>query len=495
MFDEKHHLPKGHGNDGFNPSVEDQNLADMDFPQDTSERPIIVESTNSTHLRPSPNDPLNWSSRKKNTILAILSLSAFLGDFSSGAGIPLLSSQSQTFTLPPSQILYATNLNVLLVGIGGVLWIPPLHFWGRAPVLFWSTLIGTVFTLVCAIAPNFGVYYGARALVGVSLTAGQTIGLVFIKEMWEFEDQVRKLNFWYACFTASPYFGPMIGGFMVDGLDGNWRAVFWLIFALCCLDLVLILLFADETYGKELERGRRIWRVLGLWQIPNHGTLTSVKDSLIRLWKVLISPMVVPCMLIHAMQFMWGVGVNLTSSILFATPVEDGGYGYATKQVGFLYFTPVVAVWLGEAFGHVFNDWIARRYIRKHSGTFRPEVRLWILYIGAILMVPGLVVVGQALGKRLSVAAVIMGWGMYVFGGMLSGVSLTAFLMNKCPGGTGEISSFLNFARTIGGFSLGYYQQSWGAAVGYGASFGTQAAIAGLATIMAGLVHLICSRA
>ena len=84
------------------------------------------------------------------------------------------------------------------------------------------------------------------------------------------------------------------------------------------------------------------------------------------------------------MSFMWAVGINITSSILFETPEVAGGYGFGPKAVGYLYFTPLVAVALGEAFGHWFNDFLANRYVRKHGGVFKPEARLWTNYIGKI---------------------------------------------------------------------------------------------------------------
>jgi hypothetical protein len=37
-----------------------------------------------------PNDPLNWSWGRKHMMLALVSLTAFLGDYGSGSGIPLI---------------------------------------------------------------------------------------------------------------------------------------------------------------------------------------------------------------------------------------------------------------------------------------------------------------------------------------------------------------------------------------------------------------------
>jgi len=147
------------------------------------------------------------------------------------------------------------------------------------------------------------------------------------------------------------------------------------------------------------------------------------------------------------MSFMWAVGINITSTILLETPIAAGGYGFNSRAVGFLYFTPLVAVSLGEFFGHFFNDWAANRYIRKHAGLFKPEARLITNYIAAGFMIPGLIIVGQTLEKHLSYAGIIMGWGMYVFGVMLATVAVTAYALDSYPNASSEVSGLLNFAR------------------------------------------------
>ena len=92
-------------------------------------------------------------------------------------------------------------------------------------------------------------------------------------------------------------------------------------------------------------------------------------------------------------------------------------------------------------------------------------------------MIPGLIIVGQALQRHLHYAAIVLGWGMYVFGVMIASVAVTAYALDCYPQGSGEVSAFINFARVGGGFAVGYFQQPWGAAQGYGVSFGIQAAI------------------
>jgi MFS family permease len=188
-------------------------------------------------------------------------------------------------------------------GLGGVLWIPFIYTWGRAPVLFWSTVAGTMFTLGCALSPNFTTYYSMRALMGVTLTAGQTIGLAFIQDMF-FHEHAKKIGIWTSMFIVSPYCGPLFASFIVDKTN-SWRNVFWMMFGLGCALAILIILFIDESwYRRDIAldvqppRGHRWMRVLGAKQIQNHtGYFLSIGTSCRRLAYVLFKPIIIPIMI------------------------------------------------------------------------------------------------------------------------------------------------------------------------------------------------------
>lgn len=185
-----------------------------------------------------------------------------------------------------------------------------------------------------------------------------------------------------------------------------------------------------------------------------------------------------------ALTFMWAVGINQTSALLLQSPSSEGGYGFGATSTGYIYFAPIVGVVVGEAFGHFFNDFLARRYVREHAGIFRPEARLVTNYIGSVLMVPGLVIVGLALQLHWTPAAVVIGWGMYVLGVMLASVAITAYALDSYPQASGELCAFINISRLLPGFAVGYFQQPWGEAQGYAVSFGIQAATILLATMI-----------
>lgn len=255
------------------------------------------------------NDPLNWSWGKKHIILFILALSAFCGDFTSGAGIPCIVLQGEEWGKSPNVVNYTGNLNVLMIALGGLFWIPPIYFWGRLPVLFWTQLSGSLFTLGCAVTTSYNSFYALRALQGFTLTAGQTIGLSFIKDMFFFHEHARKIGIWAWLFLLSPYFGPCLANFMLAGTE-NWRYVFWMTFAVTAFDLALIILFADESYYRrdirvhdQPNRGTRISRLLGIWQVRNHhGYFVSIAAAYYRVVALFIKPILLPVLFYYALR-------------------------------------------------------------------------------------------------------------------------------------------------------------------------------------------------
>ena len=174
--------------------------------------------------------------------------------------------------------------------------------------MFWSTLSGTLFTLACAVTHSFDVFYGFRAMMGLTLTAYQVVGLACVKDMFYFHEHARKIGIWVALFILSPYLGPFFANFMIAGL-GDWRPVMWLVFAMGCADLVLIILICDETYyersiaipdqpPRPQTFAARMSRIIGIWQIQHHhGYFKTLWHSCSRLLSTFLKPIIIPAML------------------------------------------------------------------------------------------------------------------------------------------------------------------------------------------------------
>lgn len=117
----------------------------------------------------------------------------------------------------------------------------------------------------------------------------------------------------------------------------------------------MIILFADETYYDRTTKpedqphrgkgiGARIANLVGITGARYRGNKPSVVSAYMRTFELFWKPIIWFIIIIYALSFMWSVGINITSSILLATPVEAGGYGLTLRVYSFVYFTPIVSV-------------------------------------------------------------------------------------------------------------------------------------------------------
>ena len=185
-------------------------------------------------------------------------------------------------------------------GLGGLLWVPMTSFWGRAPVLLWTTILGLIFSILAATASDFNTFYAMRALTGLFITAPQTIAIAFLRDMFFFHERARKIGLWAVLYISSPYIGPCLANFVLAGTQ-TWRNVFWMDVGVVALQIVFILLFIDETfYNRDRPRsaqpdrpsgfGGRMLRLIGVWQIRNISYYNTVVGSYRRFISILLKP-------------------------------------------------------------------------------------------------------------------------------------------------------------------------------------------------------------
>ena len=85
-----------------------------------------------------------------------------------------------------------------------------------------------------------------------------------------------------------------------------------------------------------------------------------------------------------------------------------------------------MAVIIGELIGRYANEWFMNRGIKRNNGVFEAETRLWACYIAMPLYLCGFLVLGASFQKKLSVGALVMGWG-------LSEVAVMVNTVAVCP--------------------------------------------------------------
>lgn len=128
---------------------------------------------------------------------------------------------------------------------------------------------------------------------------------------------------------------------MVDGLDGQWRPVLWLVFACSCLVLAAICVIGDETwYDRSLpvqpERPGgvygRILNLTGVTGFRERKYKAKVFPSIMRQLEVFTKPVMWAVFVIYALSFMYVTAFTGHAKHLTHRSPRKGGLSASTSR-------------------------------------------------------------------------------------------------------------------------------------------------------------------
>ncbi|OSX63261.1 hypothetical protein POSPLADRAFT_1139517 [Postia placenta MAD-698-R-SB12] len=452
-----------------------------------------------------PEDPQNWSDRRKSFQLVIITLAAIVPDFDSGIGIASLFQLAKKFNTTTGLINDETsNWSIFLLGWGSIFAVMLMRRYGRLPILFWSqaglfcaNLLAVSFLVGCTFAPNLNTFAGIltterswdaaamRCLTAFFGTCPQVAGLYTVTDMYPFHLQARKLNIWTMGFIVSPFISPCVFGFLAA--RANWRWAYGIGSMYGVFVVFMITFFMEETlYDRSLPDPRPIPRprsrvlnrfqsLVGVsgWRMAQYRPRwrTVVFGCINLIWR----PHILSILIFESIIWGFTVGINTTETVLLSEP-RPKGYGFSEYAIAGAYATPIVATLLGEQIGHYLNDWIMEFCVRRNKGVFEAEMRLWACYFAVALYVLGFGVLGSSM-QRLNIAGLVIGWGLAQCVVVFNTVAVYAYCNDCFPGSQGEISALVNLCRTLGGFSVAFYQVPWATRNGPLQTFGVEAAV------------------
>ncbi|KAJ7440296.1 MFS general substrate transporter [Mycena galericulata] len=431
-----------------------------------------------------PEDPQNWSERRKTLQLVIITLASVIPDFVGSIGVASIFALADRYNTSGNHVnQLSANWAIFLLGWGGFAAVILTRRWGRLPVLFWSQLLAFAFLIGCIFAPNLNTFAAMRCIAAFFSTAPQITGLYTVTDMYPFHLQARKLNLWTMGFIMSPFLSPFFLGFLVAHADYRWAYAVGALYSLIVL-LMIVFLGEETLYDRTLQPipprptvGLR-YRVETLFGVTGF-KMTQYRPSW---YQCVSSPLQVVwrphgllIMIFGGVEFGLSIGITITNAIFLGTDPPTG-FGFGQTAIAAMYATPIVAVLIGEVMGRYGNDMIATMGIRRNKGVFEAEMRLWMCYISLPLYITGFLLLGHGFQSK-NVPSVILGWGIGQVGIMLNTTAIYAYLKDCFPSHQGEVSALFNFFRTICGFAVVYFLPTWIGESGGLEVYGCEAAI------------------
>ncbi|KAI0711555.1 MFS general substrate transporter [Earliella scabrosa] len=450
-----------------------------------------------------PDDPQNWArnlviqwtNKRKSLQLLIVTLATIIPDFDSSIGIASVFAMANQFHTTPNKVnQLGSSWAIFLIGWGGVCSVMLIRRYGRLPVLFWSQVCALITVTVATFAPDLNTSASMRCLNGFLGTCSQVSGLYVVTDMYPLHLQARKLSLWTMGFVISPVLAPFFFGFLVA--RANWRWSYG-IGSLLGLGVTLLVAFCmEETmYDRQLPDPNplqhkrstlryRMETLIGITGARMAVYRDSWKDVLLAPVRVVWRPHLLFSLFFEGILFGFQIGFHVTNTVLLALPPPNG-YGYGQIQIAATYVSSIVAVIIGEVVGRYLIDWLLERAVRRNKGVFEAECRLWVCYVSVTLYVCGFVLQGAAFQFHLHIAVLAVGWVLAQIATMMNTAAIYAYCNDCFPRYQGEISALLNLARSLGGFSVAYFQVDWVTKHGALQAFGAEAGI------VAGLFVLI----
>ncbi|KAL4806056.1 major facilitator superfamily domain-containing protein [Aspergillus unguis] len=434
---------------------------------------------------PDPKDPLNLPPWRKWTLLVLVS--AY-----SCTSVVLCSGMGSIFSVVeaqyPGQEARANDLltyPTLFMGIGNLISMPFALTCGRRPVFLASMVLLIVTGIWCACSQSLGSHIAGRNIM--SLAAGQSEALspTIIQEIHFLHERGRKMA-WFIFIqnvVAGVFF--VVSTYMVSAWGWRWWYGFF-----CILNAVIfvfsVAFVAESKYERTAEdmRGETHSKVVDQ-AVPAYdpGLYTP------RTWRYDLSLCVVkpkwrdiPIFYKHVAQGLCNpiifwllllngalLGVYVFQSATFSTILLAPPYSFAFTALGSVQAGQIVSCIIFLPLLGYGSDLTIRAFTKRNNGRYKPEYRLPVIGIPAVVGVICGIIYGQAASypNKWNASAIVVGYnaGFFAFlGANIVGITyaVDSFPMRAAPflvvicAGRGIISFGLSYATLPAVQDIGY---------------------------------------
>lgn len=280
----------------------------------------------------------SYSTTRKWFILSIIFAVQVSMNFNASVYASAIKPVAEEFGITLQTARIGQMIFLIAYAFGSEFWAPWSEELGRKPVLQLSLFFVNLWQIPCALAPNFATIVVGRFLGGLS-SAGGSVTLGMIADMWEPEDQQYAVAFIVFSSVGGSVVGPIAGGYMTTYLPWYWN--FWVQLILGGVVQAAHLFCVPETratllIGREAKNRRKNGQ-------PNVYGPDEIKDrmetkEILRIWA---RPFV---MFVQEPIVLWLSLLSGFSDALIFTFLESFGpvfrqWGFSTIQVGLTFIT------------------------------------------------------------------------------------------------------------------------------------------------------------
>ncbi|KAF7193122.1 putative MFS-type transporter [Pseudocercospora fuligena] len=443
-----------------------------------------------------PNDPLQWPSWKKTSILIICSLYSFFSNTALLGPSVYIGIYAEQFGITPTKASGLISYPNILYGVGTLITVPMYLKFGRRPVMLLSMVVYLAGLIGCSRANSYGGLMTARLFHTLSSGVCEALPVQLVNDIFFLHERATKLGIYTICLCLGST-GPLYAGYMLAG-GNSWRLYFYVEIGFAAALLILAFFFVEEssykrdgplTHIPSQEQGRR--RIFGQKEPekedgPTHIELqTSVPPrktfietlkpwstinhdeqfflTAIRSFTYFLVPSVVWVVCTYGIFIGLGALVfNYTFPILITAPP----YGWSQENSGLIAVGSVLGYFLAAPLIPSF-DRLAAYLTRRNDDIREAEMRLGVLLPAAFVAPAGLIVYGMTAEDQLHWVGYFAGVAMCNWGAYFFFTGTLAYAVDSYNANVSEMLIAMCVGKQLISFGFGEKLLDWVATNGY----------------------------
>ncbi|KAI5951191.1 hypothetical protein KGF54_004265 [Candida jiufengensis] len=456
-----------------------------------------------------PNDPLNWSTRKRTFQFGIIWFWGFMVAGSLNFMTPLYSSWISSYGITLNQLLISSALGYLFLGVGVTLVQPTGLKLGKQFVYNCCTVIAIISCGFGSKTSNISYIYAYKALIGIAAAPCDSLVEVSSTDIFFQHERSTAISWLLMALYGGTDLFPVAAGYVADSLPWTW-CYYIQIFIYGGLFLVQLFFMEDTTFRRgnqaeaELEEGilnqiksyetiqeqrinsrietdekkptdseeidvqsvsnsgedipKKTYLQKRNWIHTEYNDVRSWIQIFIRPFYLITFPAVVWSGLIYGGQMCWlSLLINLSSSIYSKPP-----YNFSDGVVGLTSLGIFVGNVVGMFYGGTFVDWLSIKLATRNHGILEPEHRLQAMLVPTVLNAAGILAFGLSAHYGASYwVSIIIGMGFMGFAMTSSGTICVVYAVDSYEKLASESIVLMLFIRNMIGMAFTFGIGPW----------------------------------